>query len=74
MAKLLFEPAEDFMLTPTQVRHIRVTAGLSKKGLGKKLGVTYQTVWRWETGRNAITGDAAYKVATFAQSKGIAYE
>jgi len=74
MTNIQYEPAEEFRLTPNQVRHIRVMAGYSKAGLAKRLGITYQTIWRWETGRSAITGDAAYRLATLAQQRGIDYE
>ncbi|PZP57211.1 MAG: hypothetical protein DI586_01060 [Micavibrio aeruginosavorus] len=38
-----------------EIRYIRHYLDLSQKALGELLGVDYQTVLRWETGKNKIT-------------------
>ena len=74
MTTIRYEPAEEFLLTPEQARRIRVLSGYGKKSLAVKMGVTPQTVWRWETGRSPLIGDNAYKLATIAMQNGVQYE
>ena len=74
MAEIRYDPAETFTLTPTQVRHIRVSMGYTKVALAKRLGVTPQTIYNWENGLKPIGKDNAYRLATLAQSRGINYE
>lgn len=49
---LVYKPGK---LTGKEVRFIRNTLDLSQSRLGKLLGVTYQTILLWETGRQKIT-------------------
>ena len=74
MSSIKYDPAEEFTLTPNQVRHIRVSLKLTKVALANSLGVTAQTVWNWETGRKPVGKDNAYRIATIAQSAGIPYD
>lgn len=45
------------------LREYRKERGLTQAALGKELGVTGQTVWRWETGSRRIDDDLLTKVA-----------
>lgn len=38
------------MTIGAKIREARLKAGLTQKGLAKKLNVTYQQVQKWETG------------------------
>jgi DNA-binding transcriptional regulator YiaG len=41
-------------MTPTQLKRIRLERGLSQQALADALGVTRNTVVRWEMGRHPI--------------------
>lgn len=41
------------MVGLTALRQFRKQRGLTQKALGKELGVTGQTIWRWENGSRA---------------------
>jgi DNA-binding transcriptional regulator YiaG len=41
-------------IRPEEIRAIRRRMGLSQKQLAARLGVARATIWRWETGVNAI--------------------
>jgi len=74
MTTIRYEPATEFILTPNQVRHIRVMLGFNKRELAEKMGVTHNSVWRWEKGMTILSGDNAYKLAAMAAQGGIKYE
>lgn len=74
MTTIRYEPATEFILTPNQVRHIRVMLGFNKRELAKKMGVTHNSVWRWEKGMTILSGDNAYRLAAMAAQGGIKYE
>jgi len=43
----------------------RATEGLSTDEFAKKVGVSRQSVWYWETGRHAPSGEALAKLQEF---------
>lgn len=45
------------------LRKFRLSQKLTQEALGKELGVTGQTVWRWETGDRQIRRDKLAKIA-----------
>jgi DNA-binding transcriptional regulator YiaG len=53
--KIVFQPRR---LKGREVRFIRHYMDLSQKAFGEMLGVDYQTVLRWETGKNVIPNTA----------------
>lgn len=74
MTNIRYEPATEFILTPNQVRHIRVMLDYNKRQLAAKMGVTHNSVWRWEKGLTILSGDNAYKLAALAAQAGVNYE
>jgi len=40
-------------LSPEQIRKLRADAGLSRKALAEKIGVSANSIYNWETGRSA---------------------
>lgn len=51
------------------LRKYRKDRSLTQEALGKELGVTAQTVWRWETGSRRIDDDL---LSIVAEKTGIA--
>jgi DNA-binding transcriptional regulator YiaG len=45
-------------LTPKEFKRRRQALGLSRAALGRELGVTQMTVYRWETGQSPIADTA----------------
>jgi DNA-binding transcriptional regulator YiaG len=37
------------LMTGAEIKHIRLSLGLSAKKAAKKLGVHQRTIWRWES-------------------------
>lgn len=70
---ILYEPAQTITITPTQLRYIRTTLGLTKKDFAAQLGVTYQSVWNWEGGRTPVGQDNAYRIHAMACARGVDY-
>jgi transcriptional regulator with XRE-family HTH domain len=50
------------------LREYRKGRGLTQEALGKELGVTAQTVWRWETGSRRIDSEL---LASISEKTGI---
>ena len=42
-------------MSPAEVRAARKKLGMTRMELATRLGVTYHTVWQWETGTRNIT-------------------
>lgn len=51
-------------MTPTQLKQLRATLGLSQQALAEKLGVTRNTVTRWEMGLYPISAPIQKLLAT----------
>lgn len=49
-------------MTPEELKAIREAMGLSQGKLGERLGVTYETVGRWERGIIAIDARTEFAV------------
>ncbi len=47
----------------SQIRHIRMTAGVSQEQLGKALGVTFQQIQKYESGANRISAGRLFVLA-----------
>lgn len=45
------------------IKKLRESEGLTQKDLAKKIGVTYQTIGHWETGRRKPTFDKLIKLS-----------
>ncbi len=55
--------------TSIAIRNAREAAGLSLQGLGDKLGVTRQSVHKWESGEVSIGVLTLHKIATALNKK-----
>ena len=42
-------------MTPRQIQRARKSLGMTQVELGLKMGVTAQTIWRWEHGTRGIS-------------------
>lgn len=49
-------------MTPAELFNLRCAAGLSQMDLARRLQMNGTTVWRWETGRLAISQERADKI------------
>lgn len=59
-AMVLCRPAES--PTPGSVRTLRGALGLSREALASRLGVSAQSIFRWETGRSCPTRSAVARL------------
>lgn len=56
-------------MTPTQLKTIRRRLGLSQAALARKLGVSRNTVTRWEMGLHRIPLMAAHLIRRIAEEE-----
>ena len=66
--------AEDFTLSPDEIRKLRSRFGMSREKFSKFLNMGFATIWQWETGRTKPSPLALEKLAgliTQIQSKRI---
>ena len=42
-------------MTPEEIKNIRKGAGLSQEAFGHEIGVSLNTIWRWEHGQGKPT-------------------
>ena len=47
----------------TRLRAARLAAGLTQEGLGKKLGITFQQIQKYEKGANRLSGSRLVQAA-----------
>ena len=47
-----------------QIRHYRNLRGFSQKVLGRKIGVSYQQIQKYEKGRNRVSSSVLFEIAT----------
>ena len=40
-------------MTPNQIKRLRKEMGLNREAMARRIGVTVQTIFRWETGRSS---------------------
>lgn len=50
-------------LVGSRIRCARMAKGMSMEGLGKKLGVTYQQVQKYEKGKNRVSAEVLIALA-----------
>lgn len=50
-------------LVGSRLRALREEHKLTQEELAREMGVAYQQVWRWETGKNDPSGDALARMA-----------
>lgn len=57
-------------MTPSEFVQARLTLGLSIEGLSDLIGVSFSTVWRWETGAVPVPQYAALILDLLLQVQG----
>ncbi len=50
-----------------RLKSLRQLRGFSQDQLGKKTGVTYQQIQKYETGKNRMGGSRIYKIANILE-------
>ncbi|WP_349958093.1 helix-turn-helix transcriptional regulator [Rhizobium sp. ZPR3] len=50
-----------------QIRLLRVQCNLSQGDLGKGIGISYQQMQKYETGKNRVSASMLYEIARFLQ-------
>jgi len=56
-------------VTGLELRMLREGAGLTRAKLAELVGVSEQTVWRWESGRVRVRGVALVALVSVLQGK-----
>ncbi len=57
-------------MTGLELRQLRDGAGLTRAALASLVGVSEQTVWRWETGRVRVRGVALVALVSVLRAQG----
>ena len=55
--------AQGTVLFGQRLKQMREKRGLTQEELAAQLGVAYQQIWRWESGKNDPTGDTLKRMA-----------
>ncbi len=53
-----------------QIRLLRIQANLSQGDLGKGIGISYQQMHKYETGKNRVSASMLYEIARYLQVAG----
>lgn len=50
-------------MIPADLRSAREALGLTQKALAERLGVSENTIWRWETGKHPVEHSTMLRLA-----------
>lgn len=65
----VFEPLP--IATPDEVRSLRTQMKVTQEQLGRDMGVTEFTVWRWENGKRPMTQGMTILLRKLARERGL---
>lgn len=50
-------------LIGARLKHVRSARGITQEDFASRLGVAYQQIWRWESGKNDPSGEMIVRMA-----------